>query len=83
MKAEMEIEKKSGEVVSHTFDLDAEKVQELAAVVKQTLLEINSYMVSKDNKMGDLQHTSLKFDAHHTMNIVVCADTIKAHVVEC
>ena len=51
--------------------------------MKQTLLEINSYMVSKDNKMGDLQHTSLKFDAHHTMNIVVCADTIKAHVVEC
>jgi len=26
MKAEMEIEKKTGEVVAHTFDLDAEKV---------------------------------------------------------
>lgn len=83
MKAEMEIDKKSGEVVSHTFDLDEQKVQDLAAIVKQTLLEINSYMVAKDNKMGDLQHTTLKFDAHHAMNIAVCADTIKAHLIEC
>ena len=54
MKAEMEIDKKTGEVMSHNFDLDARTVQELAKVVKQTLLEINQYMVEKENKMGDL-----------------------------
>ena len=91
MRGLVEIDRKSGQVESKLSqvedgatisELSEQQLQEIGQCLTNILQDVNSYMRSNNNEMGDLEKATLKLDEHHYVNIVVSHDTIKASVGE-